>query len=441
MELEYLRSSFGFLYETVLAIFFLCLKQKEVLRSWPQRIVGGTFLLSTAWLFIFYSPGTSFLFETTIRFLYRVIAYTSFLAFCFHINKRRAIYFALFCACTFNICHSVMRAPGLVGLARATVKLAEHPTVNVFLCTTVTYLFFFAVFAIVFIVVPFDRIHGIAGVHFVVLSIVSVSTIYLRYSLELIYINGSLYDKQICIYIIILAFFCLAFLCLFERYMVAREEQFQGTLQAMANEYRLKALEQQQEKEKEILTLWHDMKHHMAAIQLMAIKRDDEQILKYVKDLLGEIGICEKRLSTGIPILNGLFSEKIDDARREKIQMSVDLNAAALKFISDVDLCTIFGNALDNAIEACKKKEETEKRFIVVSAQHLAGCIVINIANSYAGRIKMSNGLPVTSKEDAAFHGLGLYSIKKTLEKYNSQMVMDTKSPGVFRLTFVIPIP
>ena len=164
--------------------------------------------------------------------------------------------------------------------------------------------------------------------------------------------------------------------------MVNREEKFQGTLQTMANEYRIKALEQQKEKEKEMLTLWHDMKHHMTAIQLMAIKRDDEQILKYVKDLLGEIGICENRLSTGIPILNGLFSEKIDDARREKIQMSVDLNVAALKFISDVDLCTIFGNALDNAIEACKKKEETEKRFVVVSAQHLAGCIVINIANS-----------------------------------------------------------
>lgn len=441
MELEHLRSIFGFLYETALAVFFLCLKQKEDLRLWPQRIVGGTFLLSTAWLFIFYSTGTISLFETTIRFLYRVIAYTSFLAFCFHINKRRAIYFALFCACTFNICHSVMRAPGLVGLARATVRLVEHPGLNVFLCTSMTYLFFLVIFAAIFVVVPFTKIQEIAGVHFVVLLIVSISTIYLRYSLELIYINGTLYDRQICIYIIILTFFCLAFLCLFERYMVNREEKFQGTLQTMANEYRIKALEQQKEKEKEMLTLWHDMKHHMTAIQLMAIKRDDEQILKYVKDLLGEIGICENRLSTGIPILNGLFSEKIDDARREKIQMSVDLNVAALKFISDVDLCTIFGNALDNAIEACKKKEETEKRFVVVSAQHLAGCIVINIANSYAGRITMSNGLPVTSKEDTAFHGLGLSSIKKTLEKYNSQMVIDTKSPEVFRLTFVIPIP
>ena len=107
--------------------------------------------------------------------------------------------------------------------------------------------------------------------------------------------------------------------------------------------------------------------------------------------------------------------------------------------MSDTDIYSLFGNMIDNAIEAVKHFEPG-KRTIGLSVKNVKNFVVVNIYNRFEGDLSFENGLPLTTKQNRPFHGYGLKSIRNIVEKYNGNMRISTDN-HVFSLTIVFLIP
>ena len=111
-----------------------------------------------------------------------------------------------------------------------------------------------------------------------------------------------------------------------------------------------------------------------------------------------------------------------------------------LSFIRESDLYVLFGNALDNAIEAVSKTVEPEKKFIGVQVYQHEDLISISVQNYYEGSISLGeNGLPITTKEEKDCHGFGMKSIQFIAEKYQGDVSIVLKD-SIFYLNIIIPI-
>lgn len=178
----------------------------------------------------------------------------------------------------------------------------------------------------------------------------------------------------------------------------------------------------------------HDMKH-----QIRAIGRRHKQIPQDVVDEIEHsIGIYDAAVKTGNDVLDTILTEKSLRCVANKITFSCVADGASISFIKDSDQYALFGNALDNAIEAVLKVKEIEKRVIGLVLYSKKGFITLNINNTVSGNIKMENGLPVTTKPDPKEHGYGVKSIKMIVERYNGEMDMSVDG-GVFSLSILIP--
>jgi sensor histidine kinase regulating citrate/malate metabolism len=115
------------------------------------------------------------------------------------------------------------------------------------------------------------------------------------------------------------------------------------------------------------------------------------------------------------------------------------VNPDGLSFIDDLDIWSLFGNAIDNAIEA-QEKEEEGKRLIRLNVNVKNSFTTIHVENYCTQKISFENGLPATSKNDKDFHGYGLKSISSIVEKYNGNALVRFKN-HLFTLDIMIPIP
>lgn len=102
-------------------------------------------------------------------------------------------------------------------------------------------------------------------------------------------------------------------------------------------------------------------------------------------------------------------------AKKKNIRINATANVPKELKISDVDLCAVLGNLLDNAAESCMRVENADERFIRLYIGTLKGQLYISVTNAACG-IKKSAGEYITSK--AGFHGYGLKQIDSIVEKY-----------------------
>lgn len=122
------------------------------------------------------------------------------------------------------------------------------------------------------------------------------------------------------------------------------------------------------------------------------------------------------------------------------ITMTCLADGRRIGFMEDSDIYALFGNILDNAIEATKTVTEEEKRIISLTIGTTGDLLLIDSQNYYAGEIRFVDGLPQTSKENKEYHGFGTRSIKTLTEKYGGDLKISAEN-GIFRLSIMLPIP
>lgn len=186
--------------------------------------------------------------------------------------------------------------------------------------------------------------------------------------------------------------------------------------------------------EERVRGIYHDLKNHLLVLQ--ARTEDGQELRRSVQGLQEQIGAYEDYYHTGNEFLDIILRDKAGKAQERKIAFSAMLSMEDSAFLDPLDISTIFGNALDNAIEASEKLPE-ERRAIVAKAGRIRDILVVSVEN---------NALPEaapslkTTKRDESAHGFGLPNIRKAVERYGGQCSVRARE-GQFLLKIMIPVP
>ncbi len=180
---------------------------------------------------------------------------------------------------------------------------------------------------------------------------------------------------------------------------------------------------------------YHDLKHQIAGLRA---DMSQEQRSQWIDSLEQELEAYKPEMETGNSVLDTLISGKMMNCRANNIKITCVADGNLLDFMHVADICTIFGNALDNAIENVTLIEDPEKRLIHIAVSEKKNFVLIQINNYCESQIMLKNGYPVTTKADKESHGFGLKSIRYTVEKYHGTVTFDIKK-NWFELTILIP--
>lgn len=179
----------------------------------------------------------------------------------------------------------------------------------------------------------------------------------------------------------------------------------------------------------------HDLKH-----QIRIFGRQKTLDSQTVSQLENMIEIYDSNMHTNNKALDIILMEKKLLCSKKKIQLKCYADCSRINYISDVDFYSLFGNAIDNAIEAVSKVADMEKRNINVLVKNVHAFVSIVVENYYQGDIVFgSDQMPMTTKTNKDYHGFGLKSIKAIVEKYKGSLTIQADK-GIFRLSILFPV-
>lgn len=226
---------------------------------------------------------------------------------------------------------------------------------------------------------------------------------------------------------------------LFAHYVLCCELRYRQKLDAMEWVLQNQHLQYQQSKENmELISQkYHDFKHQIAALRAAS---SEEQRNAYLNRMEEEIKRYETENKTGNPVLDTILTSKSQRCQQEKIGLTCVVDGTLLEFMDVMDICSIFGNTLDNAIEYEENVNDIEKRLIHLSVSQHIGFILIRCENYCTDMLTFEQGLPRTTKGDGAFHGYGLKSVRQTVEKYDGSLTVEVKD-NWFTLKALVPLP
>ena len=184
----------------------------------------------------------------------------------------------------------------------------------------------------------------------------------------------------------------------------------------------------------------HDYHNHMQAIKALLSMGKKEELSEYLDNLEKDLDGIDIAIRTGNVGLDAILSSKVSIARKNNIEVNCTAKVPQDLTVSDVHLCAIVGNLMDNAIEACEKmKKDTPdaERFIRVYIGLFKSQLYISVINSTKERKRRRVSELVTSK--LGEHGFGLRRIDKITEKYDGY-VNRKNEPGVFATEVMLPL-
>lgn len=180
---------------------------------------------------------------------------------------------------------------------------------------------------------------------------------------------------------------------------------------------------------------YHDLKHQ---IHLLRELNDKDQRDAFLDRMEADIKAHELQNKTGNSVLDTLLTGKSMYCHKHGITMTVVADGSLLRFMDAMDICSIFGNALDNAIESAVEISDKEKRLIHLTVSQVKSFVMIRVENYFEGDVLMDSDGPKT-KKDKKFHGYGIKSIKYTVNRYGGVVKIGTKDQW-FQLKILIPI-
>lgn len=243
-------------------------------------------------------------------------------------------------------------------------------------------------------------------------------------------------DPGAALFNIVLQFYCITLLylqsALFKKSSMRKElETIQLLWHQQKGQYQLS---------KETIELinhkCHDLKHQVQAIRAV---KDEKERETYLGKIEKSVQIYSAIVRTGNEILDTILTEKSLICENSGIHINCVADGSLLAFMNPVDLYTLFGNALDNAIEAVRKLESKEKRVIDIMLYERQSFLMLQIVNPMCGEVKFEDGLPLTTKAKNGYHGYGMKSMLHTIQKYEGHLTTEVKN-GCFYFNVMLPL-
>lgn len=181
----------------------------------------------------------------------------------------------------------------------------------------------------------------------------------------------------------------------------------------------------------------HDLKHQLYIIQQEADKQKQQQ---YLKEMTIAIQQFEAKIETGNPVLDTILTQKNQYCLQNGINFTCIVQGQLLHFMDLMDISALFGNAIDNAIEAVEKISDPKQRLMTLKVSQHSQFIVIRLDNYDTSDIDLSTGhFPQTSKTDKDFHGIGIKSMAFIVQKYGGNLTL-SKEDNWVQLKILLPV-
>ena len=235
--------------------------------------------------------------------------------------------------------------------------------------------------------------------------------------------------------IIIIIFFCIAFLTaaffllrkLFFHLVDKRISEFQSELISKQTEEIRNMYRQMQ--------AWrHDYRNHIQNMK-NRLEGDQGELEKYLDELADDLTQADTSIQTGNVMANAVLGSKLSVAEQKGIKLNIKARIPQGVAMSDVELCSVLGNLIDNAMEACEKLP-CEERFMRVYIDKFKGQFYLSVQNS-SPPVKFDKGSFRTTKE--GLHGFGLFRIDRIAKKYGGYVNRQYEE-GVFATELLVPL-
>lgn len=174
----------------------------------------------------------------------------------------------------------------------------------------------------------------------------------------------------------------------------------------------------------------HDLKHQIRTLGKEAAVSSD-----VLKDIENRISIYDSEMKTGNVALDIILTEKSLQCKRKGVKFSCIVDGEKLNFMAEEDIYALFGNIVDNAIEAVVKADPS-KRVISLLVKTVNDLLVVKETNYYDDDIRFVNGIPQTTKPDKQYHGFGIRSIQYICERYGGDLTIKAEN-NVFELNIL----
>lgn len=182
--------------------------------------------------------------------------------------------------------------------------------------------------------------------------------------------------------------------------------------------------------------LAHDLKHQIAALRAEV---DPEHAAAGFEQLEASVAKASAQQHSGNPVLDVILTTKMRTCADRGITLTAVADGKLLDGMSSMDIASLFGNALDNAIEATSKLPDKQQRLIRLALYGQGQFTVIRVENYYDSALKKdSTGALRTTKRDSSRHGFGVKSIRHIAAQYGGEVTIRTEDHW-FVLTVLLP--
>ena len=179
----------------------------------------------------------------------------------------------------------------------------------------------------------------------------------------------------------------------------------------------------------------HDYRNHINNMKIQLSQENYDGLSDYLNELADDLDTVDTVIKTGNVMADAILNSKLNVAEKMNVQLNVKANVPEALPMSDVELCSVLGNMLDNAVEACGTLPE-EERFMRVYIGKLKGQLYLSVQNS-AGKVRKEKGSYLSTKEGE--HGYGLFRIDRVAKKYGGYVNRQNEE-GIFATEIMIPL-
>ncbi|SCH86247.1 Sensor protein CitS [uncultured Clostridium sp.] len=183
----------------------------------------------------------------------------------------------------------------------------------------------------------------------------------------------------------------------------------------------------------EVIGWRHDIKNHINMILGLLEISSKKEVVSYIREIDTRIDRLDPKIYTENVAINSILISKVKLAKEKEIKIDLDIKINSNISITNLDMCTILGNLLDNSIEACDIIEGD--KFIDLKIVSEDKGLIIKISNSTNGYVNEVNGKFVTIK-DKRINGIGIIQIDRTVKKYNGYI--NRKHEGSIFTTYIM---
>lgn len=212
-------------------------------------------------------------------------------------------------------------------------------------------------------------------------------------------------------------------LYLMEHFNYLIQKQYEDAMYREEMHYKEIYYAEAEKQNKEVQKLKHDMKNKLHELYYLIERQEMGELSGKLGAMCREVEHIDEKMYSENPIVDSVLRIKLGRAKAEGIQVKTDIRIPKQMQLEHGDIGVLYGNLIDNAVEACMQMSEGE-RFVKLENKYQSGKLLLIITNS---KNSEKNRTLKTTKQDDRRHGYGIQSVRRVVEKYNGTVSFDDK--------------